>query len=452
MSSITMMGRVFGLAAILGTAAVAQPAGTQGPSAAKTAARPKTRNAAAPPAGQPDWAKIVLQRKPDFVLWDADRKIEPGTVGLVYDIEQVDRLRLLLKAPAHGLRGWSPSSEVISLDRAEAFFSQSIVSKPDDPFGYLMRGIARSEKGDAVGAMADLDEAIKRNPRYVPTLVRRAALLRSRQQPDRALADLDQAVAINERDSSAHVERAVLWFTRKNHVKAMTDLDRATTLGSRDVIIDIIRGQILLERKETKKAFEAFVHALQIDPLRHDAYLGLASVYLMRGQPKNGQAVLDDAVRADPSNPEAYGNRATFHLARGDYEQALSNLDEVIRVSPGSARAHNERAWLLATCKVEKFRDAYKAVESAKRACELTGGKNPRYLVTLAAACSETGDFDAAVQYQGQALLLIAENAPEKTEYRRLLDRYRAKKPHHNLTPLQELGIKSYQPAERKDS
>jgi tetratricopeptide (TPR) repeat protein len=401
-------------------------------------------------AGQPNQSMIVVQQKPDFVLWDADKKIKPGAIGLVYNVERVDRFNLLLHAPGHGLCGWSPSSAVISLNLAEGFFTQAIVIHPSDPFAYMMRGIIRSEKGDADGALADLDEAIKRDPKYLPALVRRAAMLRARSLPDRAMADLHRATAVDGRDPSAIVERAALEFTQKDFARAWTDLDRAVELGSRDVIVPILRGQILLEKKDTKRAYEAFASALRVDPSRHDAFLGLASVYLMRGQAKNAQAILDDAVRADPNNPEAYGNRATFHLARGNFEQALFNLDEIIRLSPGSARAHNERAWLLATCRVEKFRDARQAVGSATRACDLTGWKNPRYLATLAAAYSETGDFDAAAHNQEKALSLLAETAAEKAEFRRLLDRYRARKPHHALSLLQEMGITSYQPSGRK--
>jgi tetratricopeptide (TPR) repeat protein len=440
MSSMINPGRLVVLAAVLCTTAAGQSGGGR---------KPAARGPAAKPSGQADGSLIVLPQKPDFVLWDGDKRIEPGTVGLVYSVEQVDRFRLLLTAPGHGLRGWSPSSEVISLKLAEEYFTHAITIRPGDPYPYMMRGIVRSEKDDAKGALADLDEALKRDPKYVPALVRRASLLRAGNQHERALADVDRAIVIDGREPSAYVERGVLLFTRKAHDKAWNDLDRATSLGSREVIVEVIRGQILLETKDTKKAYEAFVRALKVDPRRHDAYLGLASVYLMRGQAKTAQSILDDAVRADPDNPEAYGNRATLHLARGDYEKALFNLGEVIRLSPGSARAYNERAWLLATCPVEKYRDFRQAVEEATRACELTGWSRPRYLATLAAACSETGDFDAAARSQEKALALLAAKAPEKAEYQRLLDRYRAKKPHHGLGLLEELGIKTYQPAGR---
>lgn len=418
---MTTTARALTLAAILATTAAGQ---------------------ATPPA-EPNWSMIVVQQKPDFVLWDADRKIEPGAVGLVYQVERVQRLALLLNAPGRGLRGWTSPREVISLLVAEDYFTKAIILDPKDPFACMMRGIVRAERGNADGAIADLDSALKRDPNYVPALVRRAAMLRARNQPDRALADLDRAIAVAGKDPSPYVGRAILRFGRKDLAGAWADLDRATDLGSPEVAVPIVRGQILLERRDTGRAYDAFTAALKIDPSRHDAILGLASVYLMQGYPRNAQAVLDDAVRADPNNPEAYGNRATFHLARGEDEKALFNLDEVIRLSPGSARAYNERAWLLVTSRDRTLRNAPRAVESATRACELSGWKNPRYLSTLAAACSETGDFAAAARNQERALSLLAAKSPEEAEYRRLLYRYWLKKPHHSLGFFHELSILS---------
>jgi hypothetical protein len=128
-----------------------------------------TTTVAAPPAqagpsaaGRVDAPRIVLQRKPDFALWDAERKIAPGAVGLAYEVERSDRLHLLLRVPADGLRGWARAGTVIAVPAAEAFFTSSITIRPDDPFGYFMRAVARSLTGNADGAIADLDEAIKR--------------------------------------------------------------------------------------------------------------------------------------------------------------------------------------------------------------------------------------------------------------------------------------------------
>ena len=79
---------------------------------------------------------------------------------------------------------------------------------------------------------------------------------------------------------------------------------------------------------------------------------------------------------------------------------------------------------------------------SATKACELTEWKRPRYLSTLAAAYSETGDFSNAVKCQEMAIAFMAVKDPERAQYAHLLERYRIKKPYRSLTILEELGLK----------
>ena len=53
----------------------------------------------------------------------------------------------------------------------------------------------------------------------------------------------------------------------------------------------------------------------------------------------------------------------------------------------------NNLAWLLATAEQAQFRNAAKAVELARRACELTKYRQPFLLDTLAAAYAAVGRF-----------------------------------------------------------
>ena len=61
-------------------------------------------------------------------------------------------------------------------------------------------------------------------------------------------------------------------------------------------------------------------------------------------------------------------------------------------------------AFLRAACPDPAFRDGAKAMELAKKACEVTGDRDSWSLSSLAAACAETGDFDAAVKWENEAI------------------------------------------------
>jgi Flp pilus assembly protein TadD len=104
-----------------------------------------------------------------------------------------------------------------------------------------------------------------------------------------------------------------------------------------------------------------------------------------------------------------------------------------LQVKPANPEVQNNLAWLLATCSPASLRNGYKAVDLARQASALTGGKNPIILHTLAAALAETGQFADAVQMIQKAIEL-AEKAGQKdlaTQFNDELKHYQAGFPLH---------------------
>jgi hypothetical protein len=62
-------------------------------------------------------------------------------------------------------------------------------------------------------------------------------------------------------------------------------------------------------------------------------------------------------------------------------------------------------AWVLATAPDASIRDGIKAVEFAQQAVELSGGNDPKFLRTLAAAYAESGRFSEAITTAQQAMM-----------------------------------------------
>lgn len=433
-----------------------------------------------------DLTKEFVQKTPDFSLEFGGKRLMPAMPGFIYHAERLDGDRLLLEQRHRSIRGWAAVSTVVPVTEAEGYFSQEIARDPASSFAFLMRGVVRLEEDDCEGAFADLNEALRRDPKNVAALLTRAVVQLIKNRPAQGLADANNAVALDPRNCNAIEQRAMIYCSLQKSDEALRDIDRALELGSRWVMLYVSRGMIYLKKGELERAQVEMEHALKIDPRSVQALSYLAAIHMLRSNPEKAFAAANRAIEIDPEYGEAYAARATInrsigHLKEaledldkfvsldptdanavsnraickidmGDHRSALADVERAIRLNPNRAESHEGRAWILATWPNARFRNGQEAVASATRACELTGFKNPRYVSTLALACSEAGDFAAAVKWQETALHLLAANDPERRDYGKLLKRYQAGKPYHRMGLLEALGLNSSKVAAKTGS
>jgi hypothetical protein len=91
----------------------------------------------------------------------------------------------------------------------------------------------------------------------------------------------------------------------------------------------------------------------------------------------------------------------------------------------------NAHAWLLATSPDDKLRDGAEAVRLAARAVDITSGRQPAILSTLAAAYAEAGQSNKAVAIAGQAIELARQNGQTNliAKIQQALDQYKTGRP-----------------------
>jgi len=97
-------------------------------------------------------------------------------------------------------------------------------------------------------------------------------------------------------------------------------------------------------------------------------------------------------------------------------------------VDPEWESALNSLAWLLATCPEETIRSGHKAVEHARRACELSNWQKSLFIDTLAAAYAEVNQFEEAIVWQKKAVSIAPED--KKPDCQSRLELYQAGKPY----------------------
>jgi tetratricopeptide (TPR) repeat protein len=425
-----------------------------------------------------------LQKTPDLALFDGRSMVPLGGVGFIAEVERAERDKRLVWVRSQGLRGWAPASDLVPVTEAEAYFSRQVEDHPRDAFSFLMRGVARFANDDIEHAFADINEAIRLQPTLASAWIERAYLWHCRDRLDRALTDVNEAIRLEPNNSHAYIARAGIGLATKDYAHALSDLEKAHSFGSRSPLLHTFLGMIHVERKQWENAIAEFKRSIEIDPRHLDGYVLLASVYTLQSEHKRALALfnqivdteprdvgarearaiyfiqrgkypealkdLNAAIELDPTGPSQLYTRAALHNERGDFKRALADLNEAIRLDPNYAEVLYVQATILAMCPEPAFRDARQAVVSATRACDLTYWKEPRKLAVVAAAYSEVGDLAAAVKWQQKAIDLAPADHPEQFEFRRLLARYKAGKPYHQLGLLEEIGLRRYQPAAAK--
>ena len=205
-------------------------------------------------------------------------------------------------------------------------------------------------------------------------------------------------------------------------------------------------GAVLIGKGKVDEAITCFQKALQIEPENAEAHDNLGLALLQKGQVDPAIIQFQKSLEINPDNAIAHGNLGSALLQNGRLDEAITHFQRVAQIDPKSGagvhsyisglllqngRTHetiehyemalklqpgdvsvlDHLAWILATCPDTSVRNGERAVALAQRADKFSGGKNPSFLGTLAAAYAEAGRFSEAVATARRALeLATAQN------------------------------------------
>ena len=143
----------------------------------------------------------------------------------------------------------------------------------------------------------------------------------------------------------------------------------------------------------------------------------ISNVLVGRRQVDEAIAHFQKAVEIMPDNINVRRNLKVTLSQRQKTLKALAERRELLRSRPKDVTLLNGTAWLLATDPNACVRNGPEAIELAQRAIELSEGKRPEILATLAAAYAEAGQFAKALETARKALDLAKQHnqpAPAK--------------------------------------
>jgi tetratricopeptide (TPR) repeat protein len=148
---------------------------------------------------------------------------------------------------------------------------------------------------------------------------------------------------------------------------------------------------------------------------------------------RDSETLWNHTLACTSRNREAHNHLGLALADRGRIGEAMAQYQKALKIAPDYVRAYNNLAWLLATCPAATLRNGVEAIEHAQRANQLTGGRQPAILDTLAAAYAEAGRFPEAVATAHKALALATQQG-KQTLAKALRTRtalYEAGEPYH---------------------
>lgn len=199
----------------------------------------------------------------------------------------------------------------------------------------LKRAMERHGRGDAAGALAAYDEAIRAEPGNAVALLNRGILLSThRAEPARALADFDRALALAAGNVDALVFRGDAHMRLASYRQALADFDRAAALAPANAQTHVLRAVAKAMLGDHAEARAGYTKALSLDTRNVDALVNRAAMAAASGDNAAALRDLDAAIAIEPRNARAHYNRGYVRFARQEHDRAIGDYTAAIDLDP----------------------------------------------------------------------------------------------------------------------
>jgi len=231
---------------------------------------------------------------------------------------------------------------------------------------------------------------------------------------DNAIADFSESLRKKPRNAGALNNRGQASYLKGDYKSAQKDFSTAIVMDPRNFLAINNRSLCYIETQEYNLALLDLQAALKLVPDYPEALNNRGIVHQKLNKLDEAIADFTAALKIDPKYTDALGNRAYTWRLKKEFAKAIADLELAMKHNATSYEATNDLAWLLATSTDDSIRSPTRALELAKKACEISGYEQWNTLDTLAAAHAENGEFEKAAEWLATALT----HAPEKEKPR----------------------------------
>ena len=248
---------------------------------------------------------------------------------------------------------------------AEADFTEAIEKNPVFTTAFTYRAITRSRLGNYDDALSDFREAIELRPDLPNPYYSRGVTRLLNQQFEEAIEDFDNFIRYEKKVADAYINRGVCHLYLKDTLRAYSDFEQGIRTNRESPMGYNRRGVLLMQQKRFEEAEKDFDMAVKCDTMLAMSYFNRALVYNETNRPMQSLSDLDRVIQLDSTSSITYFNRAIIRSRVGDYNRALDDYNKVAKYSPDNVLVYYNRALLYQQLgEIERAKSDYtKAIE-----------------------------------------------------------------------------------------
>ena len=230
-----------------------------------------------------------------------------------------------------GIKGM-PTKKILAFG-ISVLLSGSIVaaqSSSHEPFENALKSFYME---DLNAAVIHLKNALKNNPKHLPSRILMAEILIA--QGDGAGAEIELEFA---EQGNADDKKILLLMLEAYLLQNKFDqvINKAIPLPESDKLssdILVLKGRALFNKNNAVLAKDEYENALKFNPRNPEALLGLAQVAYKRNQFDEALNNIDQTLELAPLNTNAMQLKASIHQIQGDIEHAVKAISEAIAIN-----------------------------------------------------------------------------------------------------------------------
>jgi tetratricopeptide (TPR) repeat protein len=218
------------------------------------------------------------------------------------------------------------------LDEAQADLTTALALEPRQTMAWCNLGLVNEQRGDLEAALEDFTKAIELERSNAQAWYCRGLVKRNLGRREEAIADYSAAIENYPGYADACNNRGSAWQEAGELNRALADYTRAIELNPDNFLYHFNRGGLQLQAGRLEPALTDLDATIRLAPRYVPAWLMRAQVQVEARQPAVAIDDYDRAIAIQPTSSDAWYGRALCHYSLGNHLQARADLDECIRL------------------------------------------------------------------------------------------------------------------------